>query len=111
MRNATRPAAARSRPYGNCCPVYRGGAMFFKGSRYEKVGDLTLTDASGRQIKYKKTRLIPSAKPQFGHLVHQGERLDHIAQRYYRDPERFWRIADANGVLWPDELMEKAGRV
>jgi len=85
--------------------------MFFKGSRYTNVGDLTLKTGDGREIKYKKTRLIPRTEAQAGHLVHQGERLDHIAQRYYRDPERFWRIADANQVLWPDELTEKAGRV
>ncbi|MCW5983251.1 MAG: LysM peptidoglycan-binding domain-containing protein [Bryobacteraceae bacterium] len=85
--------------------------MFFKGSRYANVGDLTMKGPGGREIKYKKTRLIPPAGAQAGHLVHQGERLDHIAQRYYRDPERFWRIADANQVLWPDELVEQAGRI
>ena len=32
--------------------------MFFKGSRYEKVPEATLTDASGRVIRYKTTRFI-----------------------------------------------------
>jgi len=85
--------------------------MFFKGSRYAGVGDLTLTAADGREVKYKKTRFIPRTDAQSGHLVHQGERLDHIAHRYYRDAERFWRIADANQVMWPDELTQKAGKV
>jgi hypothetical protein len=85
--------------------------MFFKGSRYAAVGDLTINAADGRAIKYKKTRFTPRTDAQSGHLVHQGERLDHISQRYYRDPERFWRIADANQVMWPDELTDKAGRV
>lgn len=30
------------------------------------------------------------------HEVAAGERLDHIADRYYREPYTFWRIADAN---------------
>lgn len=85
--------------------------MFFKGSRYEKTGDLTMKDAQGREVKYKRTRLIPNTEAKFGHLVHEGERLDHIAQDYFRDPERFWRIADANETLWPEGLTNKAGRV
>ena len=32
--------------------------MFFKGSRYEKVPEATLTDAGGRVIRYKTTRFI-----------------------------------------------------
>ena len=32
--------------------------MFFKGSRYEKVPEATLTDADGRVIRYKTTRFI-----------------------------------------------------
>lgn len=85
--------------------------MFFKGSRYAKVGDLTGKDAAGREVRYKKVRLMPPTPATTGHIVHQGERLDHIANRYYRDPERYWRICDANLVLWPDELVEQAGRI
>jgi nucleoid-associated protein YgaU len=85
--------------------------MFFKGSRYATVGDLTFRTSDGRELKYKTTRFTPRTDARAGHLVHQGERLDHIAQRYYRDPERFWRIADANQVMWPDELTQKAAAV
>jgi nucleoid-associated protein YgaU len=80
--------------------------MFFKGSRYEKVDDEELTDSKGREIRYKKIRFIPETKPQKAHIVGQGERLDHIAYRHYRDPERFWRICDANDAMWPDDLLE-----
>jgi len=45
-----------------------------------------------------------------GHIVSQGERLDYIAHRFYRDPERFWRICDANRVMWPDDLVAEPGR-
>jgi nucleoid-associated protein YgaU len=84
--------------------------MFFKGSRYANVATHEITDASGRVIPYKKVRFIAEAKAQMGHLVRQEERLDHIAHRYYRDPERFWRICDANRAMWPDDLTVRAGR-
>jgi hypothetical protein len=89
--------------------------MFFKGSRYANVSEHEITDAKGRVIRYKKIRFIPETKPQrvrlrVGHTVSQGERLDHIAHRYYRDSERFWRICDVNRVMWPDDLVAEAGR-
>ena len=84
--------------------------MFFRGSRYANVGEHQITDGKGRVIRYKKTRFIPATQAQMGHMVSQGERLDHIAFRYYRDPERFWRICDANRAMWPPELVAEAGR-
>ena len=84
--------------------------MFFKGSRYEGVETDKYIDRNGRVIPYTKARFIPETKAQLGHLVNQDERLDHIAHRYYRDPERFWRICDANRTLWPDDLTARPGR-
>jgi nucleoid-associated protein YgaU len=82
--------------------------MFFKGSRYEKVPTREITDATGRTIRYKATRFISETRALEGHRVVAGERLDHIAFRHLRDAERFWRIADANRALWPDDLLELA---
>jgi hypothetical protein len=82
--------------------------MFFKGSRYAKVPEATLTDASGRVIRYKTTRFIPETRATGGHRVLSEERLDHIAFLHYRDAERYWRICDANESLWPDDLLEEA---
>lgn len=84
--------------------------MFFRGSRYEKVGELQLTDRKGRIIRYKNVRFIPETRARLGHIVNQSERLDHISQRFYSDPERFWRICDANLALWPDDLVAEAGK-
>lgn len=83
--------------------------MFVKGSRYESVADCELTDHQGRILRYKKLRFIPETEARFSHLLSQGERLDHLAYRYYRDPERFWRICDANEVMWPDDLVVEPG--
>jgi hypothetical protein len=79
--------------------------MFFKGSRYEKVATAEYSDSTGRVVRYKLTRFIPPTSADAGHLVDDMERLDQIANRYYQDPERFWRICDANGALWPPDLV------
>jgi nucleoid-associated protein YgaU len=80
--------------------------MFFKGSRYAKIPRLSIVDDSGRAIIYTAARLIPDTPAMVGHRVVQGERLDQIAWAQYRDPERFWRICDANLALWPGDLLE-----
>ena len=85
--------------------------MFFNGSRYAKPEVLEHVDASGQTHPYKAIRLIPNARTDTGHRVAAGERLDHIAQRYLHDPERFWRIADANLALWPDDLTAEPGSI
>ena len=82
--------------------------MFVKGSRYEKVPTLSLTDSEGRVIAFKATRFIPPTPATVGHQVVDGERLDLIAWQHFRDPLRFWRICDANLALWPDDLLDEA---
>jgi hypothetical protein len=84
--------------------------MFFKGSRYEKVGTDSTTNAQGQMVRFKKVRFIPPTPARMGLIVSQDERLDHIANRVYQDPELFWRICDANLALWPDDLVAEAGR-
>ena len=79
--------------------------MFFKGSRYEKVPTITLVSPTGRTIAFKSTRFIPPTPGVEGHWVTASERLDQIAWDHYRNPERFWRICDANSATWPDEIL------
>jgi nucleoid-associated protein YgaU len=79
--------------------------MFFKGSRYEFVATAFHTDASGHAIQYKCIRYIAPAPASATYIVQQGDRLDNLAQKYYRDSERFWRICDANLATWPDDLL------
>ncbi len=84
--------------------------MFAKTSRYADVAEAVFTDARGREIVYKKLRSIPSPPTLQVHVVARGERLDRIAFRYFRDPEQFWRLCDANAALRPDELTAELGR-
>jgi hypothetical protein len=42
----------------------------------------------------------------FLHTIAEGDRLDQLATRYYRQPRNWWRICDANpGILSPQELL------
>jgi hypothetical protein len=84
--------------------------MFFKGSRYEHVGSNIIKDSEGCEVLYKKVRFIADTPADRSHTVIQGDRLDNLAYRYFRDPERFWRICDANLDLWPQNLVKDPGK-
>ena len=71
-----------------CYTFFSGGKMFFKGSRYEKVDTNSITDSTGRVLVYKKIRFIPPTQGVVGYSVRQGDRLDQIANRSFRDPQR-----------------------
>jgi hypothetical protein len=92
-----------------------GGAnvsAFAPNSRYHGVDTATLTLPDGRVVGYVRRRFIPppeSFRLLQHHTVVQGDRLDNIAAKYLGDPEQFWRICDANGVMRPDELTDVIG--
>lgn len=84
--------------------------MFFRGSRYEPVAEAVLTTAAGRTIRYKRVRFIPATPGALAQVVAQGDRLDLIAYRTWKDPEQFWRICDANLAMLPEDLVAVPGR-
>ncbi|HEY1910201.1 MAG TPA: hypothetical protein VGG73_04725 [Vicinamibacterales bacterium] len=87
--------------------------LFTATSRYYGIEVSTLTKADGTEIVYLQRRFLPSPD-RFQllqeHVVTQGERLDNIAATFLGDPELFWRLADANGAMRPEELVETVGR-
>ncbi len=87
--------------------------LFAPTSRYYGIDTTTLTDADGKPVIYILRRFVPSAD-RFQllqqHTVTQDERLDNIAARYLGDPELFWRVADANSAMRPEELVAHVGR-
>lgn len=87
--------------------------LFVATSRYYGLDTETLTRADGTTIIYLKRRFVPSPD-QFqllqNHTVTQGERLDNIAAQFLGDPELFWRIADANGGMRPEDLVQTVGQ-
>ena len=83
--------------------------MFFQGSRYEDVPEDVLTAPTHGSVRYKRVRWIPPTPASLAHVLVQGERLDQLAFLAYRDPERFWRICDANFATWPPDLVAEVG--
>ena len=82
-------------------------------SRYHGIETVTLKSEDGRTIVYLRRRFVPSPErfaPWQEHVVSEGERLDNVTAKYLGDPEAFWRIADANAAMRPEELTETIGR-
>lgn len=80
--------------------------MFFSESRYLKVKDYTVKDAQGRAVKVKRTRPLSNPGGSFRYQVKEGDRLDLLAYRFYRNPRKWWLICDANAdLMYPDELL------
>jgi hypothetical protein len=87
--------------------------VFSDTSRYRGLPLLRVRDRAGREIVYVARRWVP---PPIAfatvrlYTVLAGERIDVIADSQIGDPELFWRIADANAALAPDELTARVGR-
>jgi hypothetical protein len=88
--------------------------LFPRNSRYHGLATSQRTAPDGRVVTYLKRRFVPSTErfaPLQEHVVRQGDRLDNLANTYLGDPEQYWRLCDANGVLRPTELEEIGRRV
>jgi hypothetical protein len=79
--------------------------MIDKSSRYAKVAVSTWVGPDGEEVRLLELRPIEPTPYVFVHTPTGEERLDHVAHRYYRDPTKFWRIADASDVLDPFDLV------
>ncbi len=87
--------------------------LFAPTSRYYRIKTATMETVDGKTIIYVRRRFVPPPE-RFEliheHMVAQGDRLDNIAAHYLGDPEQFWRIADANNAMRPEELTEEISR-
>jgi hypothetical protein len=87
-------------------------------SRYAAVGVTTYaaTPAPGDDplpITFLRRRLVP--KPERFTLLYEytcveSDRRDLVAAVHLADPELWWRLADANGVIDPATLTNPVGR-
>jgi nucleoid-associated protein YgaU len=80
--------------------------MIFKGSRYQNVRTYTSVGPDGGPVTALCIRFIPDTPAGFVHAYRGDERLDLLAYRFYRNPEKFWLIADANSEMDPEDLLE-----
>ena len=78
--------------------------MFSSRSRYSKTATYTVFLEDGREVT--AVRFPVRSQPQaIGfHKRLDGQRLDHLAAFYLKNPTAFWRICDTNGALSPDAL-------
>lgn len=84
-----------------------------RNSRYFGIATAIYTTSDGRELPYLRRRLLPqpgSFSTVAEHEVSEADRADLLANRYIGDPELWWRLADANGVLDPAELTATPGR-
>ncbi len=80
--------------------------MIFKGSRYENIGVYQVRGSNGQIVSALTIRYIPATPAGYLHTFTADERLDLLAYTFYRNPEKFWLIADANTEMDPDDLLE-----
>ncbi|TAL04520.1 MAG: LysM domain-containing protein [Verrucomicrobia bacterium] len=92
--------------------------MFDPTSRYAKLAVKTQLvpdphgDGTPREIRHVERRFLPPAEasaPVVEHAVVEGDRLDNVTAKYLGDPTQFWRVADANTSLRPEELTDEPG--
>ncbi len=80
--------------------------MFDDASRYSKQETYTILDKRGREVTVV---VSPDAPPLTLLGIHrriQGQRLDHLAYKYLRNPTLFWRICELNNVMLAEALSE-----
>jgi hypothetical protein len=80
--------------------------MFDPKSRYAGLETYTVTDRRGRTVTVVSVPEPPEQALLGYHVLRQGQRLDHIAQKYLDDPAGYWRIAEFNDVMHAEMLTE-----
>lgn len=79
--------------------------MIYKRSRYARVTARTVGDLGPEPVVLLDPR-PPSAPPaSYSHVPTEGERLDHLADRYFNDPTGFHRICDSSAHLDPFDVV------
>lgn len=97
--------------------LIRGGSVdmrFPPTSRYHGLPVAAHETADGKTHVHLRRRLVPATgefETMREHTVEQGERVDQLAARLVGDPEMFWQLCDANGVLDPAEIAQEGRRI
>ena len=81
-------------------------------SRHDKASTYQVVLAAGdRPIELLEPRAIPMPPASGVHTVGPTDRLDLLAHRYFGDPFQFWRIADANPALTPEDVLDPGAQI
>jgi len=82
--------------------------MFDPTSRYYSLTPYTVTDARGRTVQVVPVPPPPLQNLLGYHLLKKGQRIDHLAYRYIKDPDASWRISEMNDVMQQEILTEQS---
>jgi len=83
-------------------------------SRYRDTPTAQRTNPDGTLTVHLRRRFLPDPEQlaTLGRVtVSDGDRIDTLAAEVTGDPTQFWRLADGNLVLRPEELVAQPGRV
>jgi len=76
-------------------------------SRHQDLARYEVTLEPGAEpIELYVPRVIPAPRASQLHSVKQSDRLDLLGHRFYGDPFQYWRIADGNPTLIPDDALD-----
>jgi hypothetical protein len=82
-------------------------SVFDATSRYVLFAGLTTaTDRKGRVVPCVLPARVPPESNLGIHRRREGQRLDHLANRYMGDPTAFWRIAAHNEAMTVEQIAE-----
>lgn len=82
-------------------------SIFDPKSRYVLNAELyEVKDRRGRTVMVLTAPEAPVQTLLGEHLRKEGQRLDHLANFYLKDPNGFWRLAELNGAMLPDALAD-----
>ncbi len=84
-------------------------AVFDPLSRYvtPPLETYEVKDIRGRSVFALPTPEPPGETSVGRHVKKENQRIDHLAAAYLRDANGFWRIAEVNGAVLPDALLER----
>jgi nucleoid-associated protein YgaU len=76
-------------------------------SRHDSLGTYEVVLAPGAEpVELYEPRTIPEPPRSVAHRVVASDRFDLLAYRYFGDSHQYWRIADANPALTPEDVLD-----
>lgn len=75
-------------------------------SRYVKSPRISWVRADGSAVDLIGSTPRPPRASVFSATATDSDRLDTLAARYYRDPGKLWKIADASDQIDPFDIVE-----
>lgn len=74
-------------------------------SRHDGAPTYAIT-IDGDAIELYQPRTLPPTTPAQQHRVVSADRMDLLAARYFGSPFEYWRIADANPRIVPEDVLD-----